>query len=137
MSRKRSAIWDYFVINPSDETTALCITCDEAISRGGKDSKNFNTTNMRSYLHRAHHEKFDELEVKQHKAEADKDEQVMKRRKLSETRQLTLKELKEQKDPWHYDNSEHKKVTRWIADDGSRFTAVFYRGRYRLCPIDG
>ena len=50
MSRKRSAIWDYFVINPSDETTALCITCDEAISRGGKDSKNFNTTNMRSHL---------------------------------------------------------------------------------------
>ena len=73
--------------------------------------------------------------VKQHEAEADKDEQVMKRRKLSETCQLTLKELK---DPWRYDNSEHKKSDAMDSgDDGSRFTAVFYRGRYRLCPIDG
>ena len=74
MSRKRSAIWDYFVINPSNKTTALCITCDKTISRGGKGSKNSNTTNMRSHLCQAHHEKFDELEIKQHEAEADKDD---------------------------------------------------------------
>ena len=142
MSRKRSAIWDYFVINPSDEITVLCITCDEAISRSGKDSKNFNSTNMRSHLRRAHHEKFDELEVKQHEAEADKDEQVMKRRKLSETCQLTLKELKEQKDPWHYDNSEHKKGTRWIAEmmavSSQPFSIVedigFIRLMANVCP---
>ena len=42
-----------------------------------------------------HLEKFNELEVKQHEAEADrKEEQVMKRRKFSETHQLTLKEVK-------------------------------------------
>ena len=64
MSRKRSVIWDYFVINPSNETPALCITCDEAISRGGKDSKNFNTTNMRSHLRQAHHiKKFAEIAI--------------------------------------------------------------------------
>ena len=27
-----------------------------------------------------------------------------------------MKELKEQRDPWKYDNPEHKKVTRWIAE---------------------
>ena len=139
MSRKQSAIWDYFVINPSDEITALCITCNETISRGGKDSKNFNTTKMRSHLLRAHHEKFDELEIKQREAEADKDEQVMKQRKLSEMRQLMLKELKEQKDPWDYDNKHKTQKSNMMdsGNDGNRFPAVFHCGRYRLCPIDG
>ena len=37
-SIKRSAIWDYFIINPDDATAALCVTCEEAVCRGGKDS---------------------------------------------------------------------------------------------------
>ena len=91
-----------FIMNSDDETTAICVTCEEAVCHGGKDSKNFNTTNLRS---QTHSEKFDELEVKRHEEANKKEEQVVKRRKLSETCQLTLKE---QKDPWKYDNSEHK-----------------------------
>ena len=77
-SRKRSAIWDYFIINPDDEIAALCVACEEAVCRGGKDSKNFNTTNLLSHLRRAHPEKFDELEVKQHEEANKKEEQVVK-----------------------------------------------------------
>ena len=66
----------------------------------------------------------------------------MKRRKLFKTRQLTLKELKEQKDTWHYDNSERKIVTQWIAEmmaiDSQLFSIVedigFVRLMANVCP---
>lgn len=48
--------------------------------------------------------------MKQHEEANEKEEQVIKWRKLSETYQLTLKEVKEQKDPWKYDNPEYKKL---------------------------
>ena len=75
--------------------------------------------------------------------EANKEEeQVVKRKKLFETRQLTLKEVKEQKDPWKYDNPEHKKVTRWIAEmmvvDSQPFSIEedigFLRLMANVCP---
>ena len=43
-SRKRSVIWDYLAVNPEDERIAICNTCDEAISRGGVNAKNYNTS---------------------------------------------------------------------------------------------
>ena len=53
-SRKRSVIWDYFAVNPEDERIAICNTCDEAISRGGANAKNYNTSNLRYHLWQEH-----------------------------------------------------------------------------------
>ena len=59
---------------------------------------------------------FDELLVKESEdTEKNAEEgKVVKQRKLSECRQLSLVELKEQKEPWNYDHPEHTKVTKRI-----------------------
>ena len=46
VSKKRSVIWEYFVIDPEDERNAICNICDEAVSQGGASAKNFNTSNL-------------------------------------------------------------------------------------------
>ena len=51
-SRKRGVIWDYFAVNSEDERIAICNTCDEAISRGGANAKNYNTIASNLHLRR-------------------------------------------------------------------------------------
>ena len=112
--KKRSLIWNYFIVNQEDEKTAICNECKEGVSRGDSSVKNFNTTNLRNHLRHSHHEVFDELLVKEREDTEKKAEEgkVAKQRKLSECRQLTLVELKEQKEPWNYNHPEHTKVTK-------------------------
>ena len=69
--KKRSLIWNYFIIDQEEEKTAICNDCKERVSRGGSSVKNFNTTNLRNHLRRFHHELFDELVVKE-REEAEK-----------------------------------------------------------------
>ena len=82
-SRKRSTILKYFTINPDDETTVICVICEEAVCHGGKDSKIFITTNMQSHLRQAHSDKFDELDVKQHDEANKNEEQIVKQRNFA------------------------------------------------------
>ena len=44
---KRSGVWEYFVLQVTDDSKVSCSLCNAVISRGGKDTKNFNTSNMR------------------------------------------------------------------------------------------
>ena len=37
----------YFTLNLSDESKESCSVCAAVVSRGGKEMKNFNTSNMR------------------------------------------------------------------------------------------
>ena len=60
-----SGVWKLFVIVEGDNSKALCKVCQEegahvVISRGGKQSKQFTTTNLRNHL-RKHPKKFLEL----------------------------------------------------------------------------
>ena len=136
--KKRSLIWNYFIVDQEEEKTAICNDCEERVSRGGSSVKNFNTTNLRNHLRRFHHKLFDELLVKEREDAEKKAEEgkVIKRSKLSEPRQLTLVELKEQKEPWHYDHPEHIKVTKRIAEmiaiDSQPFSIVEDTGFIRL-----
>ena len=45
MSKTISPIWDYFKV-AEDSKYAICNSCGESISRGGKSTKTFNTTNL-------------------------------------------------------------------------------------------
>ena len=40
-------MWEYFKLNLSDESKASCSVCAAVVSRGGKQTKNSNTSNMR------------------------------------------------------------------------------------------
>ena len=93
-SRKRSMIWDYFVVNPEDERIAICNTRDEAISRGGANTKNYNTSNLRYHLRQKHRDKFNKLGVKEaERSEQNEAEPDSKRRKPS-SRWLKLRKTK-------------------------------------------
>ena len=48
--KKRSVIWGYFFIHKEDKSKAICMTCNEVVSRGGNNPKHFNTTNLRKHL---------------------------------------------------------------------------------------
>ena len=48
--KKKSIIWTFFSICETDNTKAICGTCQEKVSHGGKSSKSFNTTNLWKHL---------------------------------------------------------------------------------------
>ena len=108
-SRKRSVIWDYFAVNPEDERIAICNTCDEAISRGGANAKNYNTSNLRYHLRREHRDKFDELGVKEAERSKQNEAELDSKRRKPNARQLTVAQVKENKEAWTYEHPQHKK----------------------------
>ena len=69
--RKKSIIWTFFSICETDNTKAICGTCQEKMSRGGKSSKSFNTTNLRKHmeLHPKEFKEFSSMEVEKGKRE--------------------------------------------------------------------
>ena len=127
-SRKRSVIWDYFAVNPEDERITICNTCDEAISRGGANTKNYNTSNLRYHLRREHRDKFDELGGKEAERSKHNEAELDSKRRKPNARQLTLAQVKENKEAWTYEHPQHKKVTNWIAEmmalDSQPFSVV-------------
>ena len=60
MSKKKSALWDYFAEEANDPTFVVCkiVDCKKKISRGkcGSDRSRLSNTGMRGHL-RTHHEK--------------------------------------------------------------------------------
>ncbi|XP_068250409.1 zinc finger BED domain-containing protein 4-like [Palaemon carinicauda] len=55
---KTSLLWNYFEIDSSDGSKAICNYCNSSISRG---EKNFNTTNMKKHLQSKHKLLYDKL----------------------------------------------------------------------------
>ena len=49
------------MIDSSDDSKANCNDCKNSISRGGRDGKNFNTTNMKKHLQSKHKSLYDKL----------------------------------------------------------------------------
>ena len=59
-SRKTSPIWNYFEVG-EDTKFANCNICKEPVSRGGKTTKTFNTSNLVGHL-KKHSEQYGEYE---------------------------------------------------------------------------
>lgn len=53
-SKKKSDVWNYFFIHPENERKAVCTFCKASVSRGGKDTKTFSTTNLKKHLDNLH-----------------------------------------------------------------------------------
>ena len=62
---KRSGVWEYFVLQVTDDSKVSCSLCNAVISRGGKDTKNFNTSNMRYHLETKHPDEYKQLAAKE------------------------------------------------------------------------
>ena len=91
MSKKRSPIWEYFKV-AEDSRYVLCNSCNEKVSRGGKTTKTFNTTNLVYHLKNKHAEQYSE-----YKKKLDDKQKQTKEMMSSSTncnRQLTLQETR-------------------------------------------
>ena len=80
--RKKSEIWSYFVIK-EDAHFVECKKCKEQISRGGRNSRTFNTTNLVQHL-RKHSEEFKQYQ-KEKETNTLKESQTPKQLSLEET----------------------------------------------------
>ena len=63
MSKNISPIWDYFTVT-EDLKYAICNSCGEPISRGGKTTKTFNTANLVYHMKTRHIDLHSEYEKK-------------------------------------------------------------------------
>ena len=52
--RRKSGVWKHFVIDMVNITKATCLHSQESISREGKTSKSFNTSNLRKHFTSGH-----------------------------------------------------------------------------------
>ena len=79
---RTSKIWDYFTVNSQENAQAKCNICSSLISRGGKTTASFTTTNLKNHLRSCHGASYREFEEAQIDANAQK-------RKAEEERHAT------------------------------------------------
>lgn len=52
--KAKSDVWQYFTVSTANPTKAICYFCKCSISRGGKDSRTFTTSNLHKHLNTYH-----------------------------------------------------------------------------------
>ena len=100
------------------------------------------TSNLRYHLRREHRDKFDELGVKEAERSEQNEAELDSKQRKPNARQLTLAQVKENKEAWTYEHPQHKKLMNWIAEmmalDSQPFSIVEDAGFLRLlanvCP---
>ena len=60
--RVTSGIWKHFSVNAADESKACCKICEESVSRGGRSTQSYNTSNLRKHLMTKHSEQYTVLQ---------------------------------------------------------------------------
>ena len=131
MSKKQYPIWDYFTV-AEDTTVALCKVCFETISRGGKCTKTFNTSNMVYHLKVKHSSEYadykkkdDSLKaVKASSSSCSKPVQHSLRSVVANTRQWDINDPKA--------SAIHRRLVEMIAVDCQPFSIVDDAGFQRL-----
>ena len=61
LKRKKSQVWDFFVVTPNDNSKATCNVCGAILSRGGTKPGNFSVSNLKSHLQAKHSTEFNSL----------------------------------------------------------------------------
>lgn len=62
--QRKSDVWNYFVVHPENEVKAVCAFCKAVVSRGGKNTKTFTTSNLKKHLEHAHKKEIQNLTCK-------------------------------------------------------------------------
>ena len=104
---KRSPIWDYFTVN-EDAHYAVCNVCQISISRGGKNTKTFNTTNIVQHLKSKHIDEF----KKYQRAQAGK----IAEQQTNSTKQLTLEAAEDRVKLWNCSDPQAQRITHRIGE---------------------
>jgi len=123
--RRKSEILSYFVVT-ADAHYVECKKCQEKISRGDRNTKTFNTTNLVQHL-RKHSEEFK-------KYEKEKADNASKQAKAPQ--QLSFPETEDCIKPWNVNDPRAQRITcrlvEMIALDNQPFSVVKDSGFVRL-----
>jgi len=132
---KRSGVWDYFAVNVMDDSKVSCKLCQANISRGGKEMKNYNTTNMRRHLETKHEVELAALLTKE--KELDKDKVISGSVRSSNQPTITGTFMKSQLFSFDHPRVKEiaKKVGEIIALDSEPFNIVHHNGFTRLLKV--
>ena len=120
---KRSGVWEYFVLQVTDDSKVSCSLCNAVISRGGKDTKNFNTSNMRYHLETKHPDEYKQLAAK---------EKELSKEKVGGSNQPTLLESFVKSQPFVFDHPRAKEITKRI---GEMMRAIHHGKSYWFCSF--
>lgn len=133
MARKRSPIWSFFV-ECEDTKYARCNDCKENVSRGGKTTKTFNTSNLVTHL-KKHPDLYADYitRKKQYDEEAESTAAVRPSTSISSnTKQVTLDESYNRIRIWDINDRRaqrvHQKVGEMMAIDMQPFSVVTDEG---------
>lgn len=127
--RKKSPIWCFYSV-AEDSRFAKCNTCKQEISRGGKTTKTFTTSNLVSHLKYKHKAEYDEYEKKK---EVDQNSvSAASASSSNEPRQLTLSQSYDKSRLWdindHCAQKIHRKIGKMVALDCQPLSIVDDRG---------
>ena len=113
-----------------DTKFVMCRICEQSVSRGGCNTKTYNTTNLVHHLKAKHSEQYVEFEKALERGEEDKG------KGKAVPRQLSLLEASERVRTWDINNPRaqriHRRVTEMIALDSQPFSMVNDPGFTRL-----
>ena len=111
-SRRKSCVWNFFKISASDESKAVCDTCGDNISRGGKCSKTFTTSNLKKHMKLRHSPQFKEQEKSR---EAEAMESCQENRSRG-SQQVSLEFIVEKKKQFAFDHPKQKlEIVQYVA----------------------
>ena len=126
---KQSAMWEYFTLNLYDQSKVPCSVCAAVVSRGGKEMKNFNTSNMHHHLETKHPEEYKELEAKEKQLAQEKECNSLG---ISGSNQPMLIDTFARLQPLAFDHPRAKEISKrigkMIALDNEPFTVVNHIG---------
>lgn len=123
----RSIIWSFYKLDNDNEHLVICNECKTQVSRGGKEKKNFNTSNLVQHLERHHPSTHKQYLKKQMLKSSDSSSAKTKSSGESES-QPSLVEMFSKKVPWGRESKEatkfNKLVATFIAVDSQPFSVV-------------
>ena len=108
-SRKKSPIWEHFVVG-EDTKFVLCRICKQCVSHGGCNTKMYNTTNLVQHLKAKHSEQYVKLEKALESREEDK------RKGKAVLWQISLLEASEQVRIWDINNPRAQQIDQRVTE---------------------
>ena len=124
-------MWEYFTLNVTDESKVSCFVCAAVVSRGGSETKNFNTTNVQHHLKTKHLEDYKELEAKEKQLPKEKECNSLGSSGSNQP-MLMLNEAFATSQPLAFDHPRAKEISKRIGEmivlDNEPFTVVNHIG---------
>lgn len=127
-----SCIWNYYTISPLNNCKAICKLCELTFSRGGQETKSFNTSNLVQHLRSKHVVAYTNFQ----KESKEKQETAAKQSTATIPRPATIEALLDRRQPFQFNDQRaldwNKTIAEFMALDVQPFSVVDNVGFRRI-----